>query len=94
MFRIADNLYARELIPTYSREEILYSHGQNDSDKARMLVKVIDLQLESSLNPNQYLADVCHVLINQRQRVADRIANDMLQQLGICIYNYYTHSVP
>ena len=92
MLSITNNLYARELIPTYSREEILYSHGQNDSDKARMLVKVIDLQLESSLNPNQYLADICHVLINQRQRVAD-IANDMLQQLGIIHYHYYTHSV-
>uniref|UniRef100_A0A1X7TQ76 NACHT domain-containing protein n=1 Tax=Amphimedon queenslandica TaxID=400682 RepID=A0A1X7TQ76_AMPQE len=39
-------------------------------------------QLESSLNPEQYLIDICHVLIKQQHHTLTDIATSILHQLG------------
>ena len=50
--------------------------------KSSQLVSVLQRQLEVSLNPEQYLIDICHVLINQQ--LTD-IATSILHQLGECV---------
>ena len=54
--------------------------------KAANLMNVIEKQLESSLNPEQYLIDMCHVLINQQHPTLTDIATSILHQLGECAY--------
>ena len=56
--------------------------------KAANLMNVIEKQLESSLNPEQYLIDICHVLINQQHRTLTDIATSILHQLGECVCVY------
>ena len=60
-----------------------------DDKKSSKLVDVIEEQLESSLNPEQYLIDVCHVLINQQHRTLTDIATSILHQLGECVCVHY-----
>ena len=61
----------------------------SDTMKSSQLVSVIQRQLESSLNPEQYLIDICHVLINQQHRTLTDIANSILHQLGECVCVHY-----
>ena len=56
-----------------------------DYTKAMKLMSVLRAQLESSLNPEQYLIDICHVLINQQHRTLTDIATSILHQLGECV---------
>ena len=39
-------------------------------------------QLEVSLTPDQYLTDICHVLINQQDQALTDIATNIVYQLG------------
>ena len=55
-----------------------------DYNKAMELLRVIQGQLESSPTPDQYLIDICHVLINQQDLPLTDIANSILHQLGEC----------
>ena len=57
--------------------------------KAANLMNVIEKQLESSLNPEQYLIDICHVLTNQQHRTLTDIATSILHQLGECVCVHY-----
>ena len=57
--------------------------------KAANLMNVIEKQLESSLNPEQYLIDICHLLINQQHRTLTDIATSILHQLGECVCVHY-----
>ena len=66
--------------------------------KAANLMNVIEKQLESSLNPEQYLIDICHVLINEQHRTLTDIATSILHQLGECVCVYiisdqYSHYI-
>ena len=56
----------------------------DDYTKAANLMNVIEQQLESSLNPEQYFIDICHVLINQQHHTLTDIATSILNQLGEC----------
>ena len=72
--------------------------GVTNSEKSSKLVNVIEQQLESSLNPEQYLIDICHVLINQQHRTLTDIATSILHQLGECVCVYiisdqYSHYI-
>ena len=67
-----------------------------DYTKAMKLMSVLRGQLESTLNPEQYLIDICHVLINQQHRTLTDIATSILHQLGkyMCVYiisDQYSH---
>uniref|UniRef100_A0A1X7T6R3 Death domain-containing protein n=1 Tax=Amphimedon queenslandica TaxID=400682 RepID=A0A1X7T6R3_AMPQE len=55
--------------------------GIDSYTKSTKLVNVIEQQLESSLNPEQYLINICHVLKNQQHRTLTDIANFILHQL-------------
>ena len=50
----------------------------------------IESELDASLNPDQFLIDICHVLINQQHQTLKNIATSILQQLGkpVHVYNY------
>uniref|UniRef100_A0A1X7UYU8 NACHT domain-containing protein n=1 Tax=Amphimedon queenslandica TaxID=400682 RepID=A0A1X7UYU8_AMPQE len=82
LYRVTDALYAEGLIPLDAKENIQTVTGISDYRKSSQLVSVIQRQLESSLNPEQYLIDICHVLINQQQSTLTDIATSILHQLG------------
>ena len=63
--------------------------GIDNYTKSSKLVNVIEQQLESSLNPEQYLIDICHVLINQQHHTLTDIATSILHQLGECVCVHY-----
>uniref|UniRef100_A0A1X7SFC4 CARD domain-containing protein n=1 Tax=Amphimedon queenslandica TaxID=400682 RepID=A0A1X7SFC4_AMPQE len=91
LYRVTDALYAEGLIPLDTKENIQTVTGISDYRKSSQLVSVIQRQLESSLNPEQYLIDICHVLINQQHHT---LATSILHQLGQSIPdNVSSHTV-
>uniref|UniRef100_A0A1X7T8J8 CARD domain-containing protein n=1 Tax=Amphimedon queenslandica TaxID=400682 RepID=A0A1X7T8J8_AMPQE len=97
LYNVTDALYAKELIPQQTKDEV-HVQGVADNKKASNLVYVLEGQLESSLNPEQYLIDICHVLINQQHRTLTDIATSILHQLGECVCVYiisdqYSHYI-
>ena len=85
LYKVTDALYAEGLIPLDTKENIQTVTGISDYRKSSQLVSVIQRQLESSLNPEQYLIDICHVLINQQHCTLTDIATSILHQLGECV---------
>uniref|UniRef100_A0A1X7TTC5 NACHT domain-containing protein n=1 Tax=Amphimedon queenslandica TaxID=400682 RepID=A0A1X7TTC5_AMPQE len=93
LYNVTDTLYAKELIPQQTKEE-MHVLGITNNEKSSKLVNVIEQQLKSSLNPEQYLIDICHVLINQQHRTLTDIATSILHQLGQSIPdNVSSHAV-
>uniref|UniRef100_A0A1X7TG38 NACHT domain-containing protein n=1 Tax=Amphimedon queenslandica TaxID=400682 RepID=A0A1X7TG38_AMPQE len=82
LYKVTDALYAKGLIPLDTKDNIQTVTGISHYRKSSQLVSVIQQQLESSLNPEQYLIDICHVLINQQHRTLTDIATSILHQLG------------
>ncbi|XP_019863172.1 PREDICTED: uncharacterized protein LOC109592039, partial [Amphimedon queenslandica] len=84
--RISDKLYAEELIPQQTKNEI---HIAADSmyTKASKLMNAIEGQLagleglDDSLYSRQYLINFCKVLINQHSRSPADLAKSMLDEL-------------
>ena len=74
-------LHAKGLIPQQTKAEMFIRAG-DDITKACKLVNVMEHQLEASLNPEQYLIHICHVLINQQHPTLTEIAASISQQLG------------
>ena len=65
-----------------------------DYTKAMKLMSVLQRQLESSLNPEQYLMDMSHILENQQHHALTDIANSLLHQLGECVCTlHYNHDI-
>ena len=94
--RVTNGLYAKGLIPMETVNHIQTTTGISHSRKSSQLVSVLQQQLvsigkqsESSLNPEQYLIDICHVLINQQHRTLTDIATSILHQLGECVCVHY-----
>ena len=56
--------------------------GMSDLVKSGQLISTLQTQLEASLTPDQYLIDICHVLINQQHQTLTDIATNILHQLG------------
>ena len=69
------------MIPQQALDDVLVM-GITDYNKAMKLLRVIQGQLEASLSPDQYLIDICHVLINQQHQKVTDIATNILHQLG------------
>ncbi|XP_019860122.1 PREDICTED: uncharacterized protein LOC109588390 [Amphimedon queenslandica] len=90
---VTDALYAKDLIPQLTKEAMHVS-GVTNNEKSSKLVIVIQTQLEGSLNPEQYLIDTCHVLINQKHRALTDIATSILHQLGQPIPTEPTPELP
>ncbi|XP_019860121.1 PREDICTED: uncharacterized protein LOC109588389, partial [Amphimedon queenslandica] len=78
--KTASALYAKGLIPETTKDQI-FIPGISDFNKAAKLVTVIGHQLPSD-NPEQYLIDVCHVLIDQKNPALTENAASILDQLG------------
>ena len=70
------------MIPQQALDDVLVMGVMTDYNKAMKLLRVIQGQLEASLTPDQYLIDICHVLINQQHQTLTDIANNILHQLG------------
>ena len=56
--------------------------------KASNLVNVIEGELNSSTNQDQFLLDVCHVLIDQKHQPLTDLAVSILEETGEC--SHYT----
>uniref|UniRef100_A0A1X7U2I7 NACHT domain-containing protein n=1 Tax=Amphimedon queenslandica TaxID=400682 RepID=A0A1X7U2I7_AMPQE len=93
LYRVTNGLYAKELIPMETVNNI-QTAASSDVIKSSQLGSVIQRQLESSLNPEQYFIDICHVLINQQHHTLTDIATSILHQLGQSIPdNVSSHTV-
>uniref|UniRef100_A0A1X7U932 CARD domain-containing protein n=1 Tax=Amphimedon queenslandica TaxID=400682 RepID=A0A1X7U932_AMPQE len=80
LYNVTDALYAKDLIPQQTKEDV-HVLGVTNNEKSSKLVNVIEKQLEPSLNPEQYLINLCHVLINQQHLTLTDIATSILHQL-------------
>ena len=56
--------------------------GISDLVKSGQLMSILQTQLEASRTPDQYVIDICHVLINQQHQTLTDIAINILHQLG------------
>ena len=70
------------MIPQQALDDVLVMGVMTDYNKAMKLLRVIQGQVEASLTPDQYLIDICHVLINQQHQTLTDIATNILHQLG------------
>ena len=82
LHRVTNGLYSKGLIPQQALDDVLVMGVMTDYNKAMKLLRVIQGQLEASLTPDQYLIDICHVLINQQHQTLTDIATNILHQLG------------
>uniref|UniRef100_A0A1X7UBE3 NACHT domain-containing protein n=1 Tax=Amphimedon queenslandica TaxID=400682 RepID=A0A1X7UBE3_AMPQE len=84
LYKITTELQAKGLIPQQAFDDVLVMGVMTDYTKAMKLMSVLCRQLESSLNPEQYLIDLCHVLINQQHcySTLTDIAPTILHQLS------------
>uniref|UniRef100_A0A1X7T7L6 NACHT domain-containing protein n=2 Tax=Amphimedon queenslandica TaxID=400682 RepID=A0A1X7T7L6_AMPQE len=94
LYRITSELLAKGLIPQQAFDDVLVMGVMTDYTKAMKLMSVLQRQLESSLNPEQYLINICHILINQHHCTLTDIATSILHQLGQSIPdNVSSHTV-
>ena len=87
LYDVTNGLYAKRLIPMETVNHIQMATGISQLLKSSQLVSVVQKQLELSDNAEQYLADVCHVLMNQQHFILTDIATSILHQLGewVCV---------
>lgn len=83
LITFCDHLYAKKLI-SYETLSIALDHPV-----ASDLLFVIQQQLRASFDPESYLRNVCHILLNldEDNRIWTDIATSILYQLGECNYN-------
>ena len=81
LYRVTHELYAKGLIPLDTKY-VIQTKGISDYEKSSQLMYTLQTQLEDSLTPDQYLIDICHVLINQQHQTLTDIATNILHQLG------------
>ena len=84
---VTNGLYAKDLIPQQTKLEMFVVAFDNYT-KASNLVNVIEGQLDSSLNQDKYLLDVCLVFIDQKHQPLTDLAVSMLKETGEC--SHYT----
>ena len=82
LYKVTDALYAKQLISLQTKDEMLIMGVMTDYTKASKLMSVLQRQLEVHSDPDQYLVNICNVLINQQQQTLTDIAISILQQLG------------
>ena len=70
------------MIPIETVTHIQTATGISDLVKSGQLMSTLQTQLKASLTPDQYLIDICHVLINQQHQTLTDIATNILHQLG------------
>ena len=85
--KTATALYAKKLIPEGTKDH-MFTPAITDFNKAAKLVTDIEQQLPPH-NPEQYLINICHVLIDQKNPALTDIATSILHQLGECVCVHY-----
>ena len=78
--RVTSALYAENVIPFEVKTNLLSL--TEDYKKASKLVLVLERQLQTHSDPDQYLHDICRVLRNQQHQTLIDIATSILKQLG------------
>ena len=86
-------LYAKKLITKETKSYIQTATGISDFQKSSQLVTTLEALLSSSCDPDQYLIDICHVLIDQNHETLADIATSILHQLGKCLHIHYTYNM-
>ena len=79
---VSNGLYSKGLIPMETLTHIQTATGISDKVKSGQLMSTLQTQLEASLSPDQYLIDICQVLINQQHQTLTDIATNISCQLG------------
>ena len=82
LWNVTQALHAKGIISFEVKDQILTAKGEGDNKKAIYLLHVLQRQLEVHSDPDQYLVNICNVLINQQQQTLTDIAISILQQLG------------
>ena len=82
LWNVTQALHAKGIISFEVKDQILTAKGEGDNKKAIYLLHVLQRQLEARSDPDQYLVNICNVLINQQQQTLTDIAISILQQLG------------
>ncbi|XP_019858940.1 PREDICTED: uncharacterized protein LOC109587145 [Amphimedon queenslandica] len=82
LYRVTNGLYAKGLIPMETVNHI-QTAASSDVVKSGKLMSVLQQQLESSLNPGQYLTEICYVLTTQQDCTLTDILTSILHQLEI-----------
>ena len=62
--------------------------GENELVRANKLLNTLQVLLEASPNPDQYLIDICCVLITEGPQMQTDIAVSILKELGKYNYEY------
>ena len=84
---VTSGLYAKKLISQETKGHMLVEAIDNFT-KASKLVNAIELELDSSFNKDEYLLDVCLVLIDRKHQPLIDLAVSMLKETGEC--SHYT----
>uniref|UniRef100_A0A1X7U2B5 NACHT domain-containing protein n=1 Tax=Amphimedon queenslandica TaxID=400682 RepID=A0A1X7U2B5_AMPQE len=93
LHRVTNGLYAKGLIPMETVNHIQTANAISDIVKSGQLMSVLQRQLEASSTPEQFLTDVCHILINQQHCILTDIATSILHQLGqLDLVNVSSHT--
>ena len=79
---VSNGLYSKGLIPMETLTHIQTATGISDMVKSGQLMSTLQKQLGASLSPDQYLINICHVLINQQNQTLTDIATNILCHLG------------
>ena len=87
---VTNTLYAKGLIAIETKSHIQTATGISDFKKSSHLVTILEITLSSSHDPDQYLINICHVLIDQNHKTLADIATSMLCQLGKHLYIIHT----
>ena len=88
---VTNALYTKGLITAETKSYIQTATGISDIQKSSRLVTILEALLSSSHDPDQYLTDICHVLIDQNHKTLTDIATSILRQLGKRLYMHYTY---
>ena len=88
---VTNALYAKELITTEIKSHIQTATGISDLLKSSQLVTKLEALLLASHDPDQYLTNICHALIDQNHKTLADIATSILRQLGKHLYIHYTY---
>ena len=83
LYKVTDALYTKSLIPKETLDYIQAAQGISDLIKSSQLVSKLQEQELGSPNPDQYLIDLCHVLMNEQ---CHDIATSILHQLDSGVY--------
>ena len=84
LYAVTDSLYAQGLIPLDTKEDMYEGEGNNVRKAGRLLIALQKL-LEASSNREQYLINVCYILLSQKLVPLKEITVPILKELGKCM---------